>query len=76
MVWIEAALNGPWGGHVRAGLDDVPWGGKASNPGRVEQAVRLARHAGHEPTTATSIRAALRATRGSVPAGTLSDEVG
>ncbi len=47
------------GGHVRVGLEDAPWGSALTNQRWVEQAVHLVRQAGHEPATASEVRAFL-----------------
>jgi 3-keto-5-aminohexanoate cleavage enzyme len=46
------------GGHVRVGLEDVPWGSQRSNGDLVEEAVKLVRAAGGEPASAAEVRAA------------------
>lgn len=47
------------GGHVRTGLEDVPWGAKTTNAALVEEAGRLVRAAGGEPAGADEVREAL-----------------
>jgi 3-keto-5-aminohexanoate cleavage enzyme len=44
------------GGHVRVGLEDLPWGSHKKNRALVEEAARLVRAAGGEPATAGEIR--------------------
>jgi hypothetical protein len=44
------------GGHVRVGLEDLPWGSHKKNRALVEEAARLVRAAGGEPATASEIR--------------------
>ena len=48
------------GGHIRTGLEDVPWGADTTNRALIEEAVRLVRAAGGEPATPAEIRAALK----------------
>lgn len=57
------------GGHVRVGLEDRPWGVQETNPGLVEEAVRLVRAAGGEPATASDVRAACAAADRSLKRG-------
>ena len=44
------------GGHVRAGLEDAPFGCQSSNLALIEAAVKLVREAGGEPATAAEVR--------------------
>jgi len=53
---IEAAVAR--GGHLRVGLEDVPWGSRRTNRDLVEEAVKLVRAAGGEPASAAEVRAA------------------
>jgi 3-keto-5-aminohexanoate cleavage enzyme len=46
-------------GHVRVGLEDMPWGASQSNHGLVEEAVAIIRKAGGEPASASEIREAM-----------------
>lgn len=48
-------------GHVRVGLEDMPWGASQSNQALVEEAVRIIREAGGEPATASDVRQAMQA---------------
>ena len=50
-----------FGGHIRVGLEDRPWGVRESNRALVEEAVQLVRAAGAEPATAGEVRAACAA---------------
>ena len=47
------------GGHVRAGLEDAPWGSDCSNVHLVQRMVSLVRAAGDEPATAADVRRGL-----------------
>lgn len=47
------------GGHIRTGLEDVPWGAETTNAALVEEAVGQVRAAGGEPASAKAVRAAL-----------------
>lgn len=49
-----------WGGHLRTGLEDAPFGERRGNAALVEDAVRAVRAAGGEPASAADIRAALK----------------
>jgi uncharacterized protein (DUF849 family) len=46
------------GGHIRVGLEDMPWGAATTNRALVEEAVRLVRAAGGEPASAAEARVA------------------
>jgi 3-keto-5-aminohexanoate cleavage enzyme len=48
-------------GHVRVGLEDMPWGAKETNRALVEEAVRLIRDAAGEVASAAEIRESLAA---------------
>ena len=47
------------GGHVRVGLEDAPFGTRATNRALVEEAVGLVRKAGAEPATVAEMRSML-----------------
>lgn len=47
-------------GHVRVGLEDMPWGAPQSNRELVEEAVRMIRDAGGEPASASDVRNAMQ----------------
>jgi 3-keto-5-aminohexanoate cleavage enzyme len=49
------------GGHLRAGLEDVPWGSRKSNRELIEEAAKLMRAVGGEPASAREVRAACEA---------------
>lgn len=62
---IASARAGPAvarGGHIRTGLEDVPWGADTTNRALIEEAVSLVRAAGGEPATPDEVRAALKTT--------------
>lgn len=44
------------GGHVRVGLEDVPFGAATTNCALVEDAIRLVRQSGGEPATVSEMR--------------------
>lgn len=48
-------------GHVRVGLEDMPWGADMSNRALVEEAVTLVRKAGGEPAGVADVRTATAA---------------
>lgn len=48
-------------GHVRVGLEDMPWGASQSNRELVEEAVQIIRKAGGEPATPSDVRQAMKA---------------
>lgn len=48
-------------GHVRVGLEDMPWGASQSNQKLVEEAVQIIRNAGGEPASASDVRHAMKA---------------
>lgn len=48
-------------GHVRVGLEDMPWGASQTNRALVEEAVEIIRKTGGEPASATEIREAMKA---------------
>ena len=48
-------------GHVRVGLEDMPWGASQTNRALVEEAVEIVRKTGGEPASATEIREAMKA---------------
>ncbi len=47
-------------GHVRVGLEDMPWGASQSNQALVEEAVAIIRKAGGEPAAASDVRNAMQ----------------
>lgn len=47
------------GGHLRTGLEDLPFGTTQTNADLVANMARQVRHAGREPATAAAIRGAL-----------------
>ena len=47
-------------GHVRVGLEDMPWGAPQSNRALVEEAVGIIRKAGGEPASAADVRQAMK----------------
>jgi len=49
------------GGHLRVGLEDVPWGSRQTNRELIEEAVKLVRAAGGEPASVHEVRAACEA---------------
>lgn len=56
---IETAIAR--GGHLRAGLEDVPWGSRKTNRELIEETAKLVRAAGGEPASAREVRAACEA---------------
>lgn len=48
-------------GHIRVGLEDMPWGAPQSNQALVEEAVAIVRRAGGEPASASHVRQSLAA---------------
>jgi 3-keto-5-aminohexanoate cleavage enzyme len=46
-------------GHVRVGLEDMPWGASQTNRALVEEAVTIIRKAGGEPASASDVRSAM-----------------
>ncbi len=48
-------------GHVRVGLEDMPWGASQSNRELVEEAVQIIRKAGGEPASASEVRSGMKA---------------
>lgn len=48
-------------GHVRVGLEDMPWGATQKNHALVEEAAEIVRKAGGEPASASDVREAMRA---------------
>lgn len=48
-------------GHVRVGLEDMPWGATQKNHALVEEAVDIIRRAGGEPALASDVRKAMQA---------------
>jgi len=50
-----------FGGHIRVGLEDAPFGTCETNRALVEEAVMLIRANGAEPATVAQMRAALAA---------------
>ncbi|MBY0532639.1 MAG: 3-keto-5-aminohexanoate cleavage protein [Xanthobacteraceae bacterium] len=48
-------------GHVRVGLEDMPWGASQTNQKLVEEAVTIIRKAGGEPASASDVREGMQA---------------
>jgi 3-keto-5-aminohexanoate cleavage enzyme len=48
-------------GHVRVGLEDMPWGASQSNRALVGEAVAIIRKAGGEPASASDVRTSMAA---------------
>ncbi len=48
-------------GHVRVGLEDMPWGASQTNRKLVEEAVTIIRKEGSEPASASDVRVAMTA---------------
>ena len=48
-------------GHVRVGLEDMPWGASQTNRKLVEEAVTIIRKEGSEPASASDVRVAMAA---------------
>lgn len=48
-------------GHVRVGLEDMPWGASQTNAALVEEAVKIIRAQGSEPASASDVRTATKA---------------
>lgn len=48
-------------GHVRVGLEDMPWGATQKNHALVEEAVTIIRKAGGQPASASDVREAMQA---------------
>jgi uncharacterized protein (DUF849 family) len=69
--WMIAAINADLrplfpetiarGGHIRVGLEDAPFGTRATNLALVEEAVRIVRENGAEPASLAEMRRALAA---------------
>lgn len=62
-------------GHVRVGLEDMPWGAAQTNRALVEEAVKLVRKAGGEPASASDVRAATAACDKQLKRGKASEPV-
>lgn len=48
-------------GHVRVGLEDMPWGASQTNQALVEEAVGIIHRAGGQPASAADVRQAMKA---------------